>query len=74
MALRLSLDYLIKANLPLAGGWLAKGERILEDEAEALEHGQAALTRAVQARSVMGKLDEAIAEARACVRDRQPVR
>ena len=26
MALRLSLDYLIKANLPLAGGWLAKGE------------------------------------------------
>ncbi len=63
MALRLSLDYLIKANLPLAGGWLAKGERLLEDEDEALEHGQAALVRAQQAVLVFGKLDEAIAQA-----------
>ena len=63
MALRLSLDYLIKANLPLAGGWLAKGERILEDEDEALEHGQAAMVRAEQATLVFGKFDEAVAQA-----------
>ena len=64
MALRLSLDYGIKANLPLASGWLAKGERLLQDEAEGLEHGRAALVRAIQALTITGKFDEAIEQAK----------
>ena len=71
IALRLAFDYFPKGNLPLFRGWLAKGERILEDEPESLEHGRAALTRAVQAGEIMGKFDEAIAEAGACIRHRQ---
>ena len=63
IALRLAFDYFPKGNLPLFRGWLAKGERILADEPESLEHGRAALTRAVQAGEIMGKFDEAIAEA-----------
>ena len=54
IALRLAFDYFPKGNLPLFRGWLAKGERILEDEPESLEHGRAALTRAVQAGEIMG--------------------
>jgi class 3 adenylate cyclase len=64
MALRLSLDYGIKANLPLANGWLAKGERILADEDEGLEHGRAALVHAIQALTITGKFDESIAQAK----------
>jgi class 3 adenylate cyclase len=64
MALRLSLDYGIKANLPLASGWLAKAERLLQDEAEGLEHGRAALVRAIQALTITGKFDEAIEQAK----------
>jgi class 3 adenylate cyclase len=64
IALRLALDYFPKGNLPLFGGWLAKGERLLEDEPESLEHGRAALVRATQAGEIMGKLDEAIAHAK----------
>ncbi len=63
VALQLALDYFPKGNLPLFGGWLAKGERLLEDEPESLEHGRAALARAVQAGEIMGKFDEAIAHA-----------
>jgi class 3 adenylate cyclase len=63
IALRLAFDYFPKGNLPLFRGWLAKGERILADEPESLEHGRAALTRAVQAGEIMGEFDEAIAEA-----------
>jgi class 3 adenylate cyclase len=64
IALRLALDYLPKGNLPLLRGWLAKGERILEDEPESLEHGRAALVRATEAGEIMGKFDEAIAHAK----------
>ncbi len=63
VALQLALDYFPKGNLPLFGGWLAKGERLLEDEPESVEHGRAALARAVQAGEIMGKFDEAIAHA-----------
>jgi class 3 adenylate cyclase len=63
MAIRLSLDYLVKANLPLFSGWLAKGERILTDEPESREHGQAALVHAFQSAEVLGKFDDAIEQA-----------
>jgi class 3 adenylate cyclase len=63
MAVRLSLDYMAKANLPLFSGWLAKGERILADEPESLAHGQAALVHAFQSTEVLGKFDDAIDEA-----------
>jgi class 3 adenylate cyclase len=64
VALRLALDYFPKGNLPLFGGWLAKGDRILEDEHESLEHGRAALVHAIQAGEIQGKLDEGIAHAK----------
>jgi class 3 adenylate cyclase len=63
VALQLALDYFPKGNLPLFNGWLAKGERLLENEPESLEHGRGALARAVHAGEIMGKFDEAIAQA-----------
>lgn len=60
IALRLSVDYMSKGAMPLAGGWLAKGERQLEGEPESREHGQAALARSLQA-EIMGRLDESLA-------------
>jgi class 3 adenylate cyclase len=65
VALQLALDYFPKGNLPLFSGWLAKGERLLEEEPESLEHGRAALARAVHAGEIMGKLEEGIAHAQA---------
>lgn len=62
IALRLSVDYMTKAALPLASGWLAKGERLLEDEPESLEHGQAELGRSLYT-ELMGKLNESLAHA-----------
>jgi class 3 adenylate cyclase len=62
IAVRLALDYLSKWNLPVYNGWLAKGERILADEPESLEHGQAALVRAVAA-GWQGRLEEGLSYA-----------
>ena len=62
IALRLSVDYMSKGALPLAGGWLTKGERLLEDEPESREHGQAALARGMYA-EIHGKIDESLAQA-----------
>ena len=63
VAVQLAFDYFPKGNLPLFGGWLAKAERLLAEEPESLEHGRAALARSVQAGEIMGKFDEAIAQA-----------
>jgi class 3 adenylate cyclase len=62
VAIRLSLDYLVKLAVPLANGWLAKAERLLAEEPEGAEHGRAALVHALQAEG-MGKLDESLAQA-----------
>ena len=62
IALRLSVDYLSKGAFPFAGGWLAKGERLLADEPESSEHGRAELVRSLQA-EMAGKLDESLAHA-----------
>src|SRR5919106_5811103 len=48
IAVRLSLDYMLKAALPLSNGWFAKGERLLADLPQAREHGQVALVRAIR--------------------------
>jgi class 3 adenylate cyclase len=61
-AVRLSLDYLVKFAFPLASGWQAKAERLLADEPESVEHGRAAIVRAVQGEG-SGRFDESIAEA-----------
>jgi len=61
-AVRLALDYMTKGNSSLFNGWQAKGERLLASEPEALEHGQAALVRALSSQW-QGKLDEALAHA-----------
>jgi len=62
IALRLAVDHISRGAMAIAGGWLAKGERLLEDEPESLEHGQAALARSMHAH-MLGKLDESLAEA-----------
>jgi class 3 adenylate cyclase len=56
-AVRLSVDYMMKAAVPLANGWLAKADRLLAEEPESREHGQAALAHALQAET-LGKIDE----------------
>ena len=62
IAVRLALDYMTKGNSSLFNGWQAKGERLLAAEPEALEHGQAALVRALSSQWA-GKLDDALAGA-----------
>jgi len=61
-AVRLALDYLGRWNIPVFNGWLARGERLLADEPEAVEHGQAALVRAVYA-NWSGDMEAALAHA-----------
>jgi len=61
-AVRLSFDYMMKGTVPLANGWLAKADRLLATEPEALEHGLAALAHAMQAET-LGKIDEELAQA-----------
>ena len=62
IALRLAVDYLGKGAFPLGGGWLAKAERLLEDEPESPVHGRREMVRAMSA-WLHGKLDDAIAHA-----------
>lgn len=62
VAVRLALDYLSRWNIPLYTGWLAKGERLLADQPESLEHGHAALVRSVAA-GWHGRMEEGLAHA-----------
>ena len=62
IAVRLAIDYLMKWNMPLFNGWLARGERLLAGEPESLEHGQAELVRGIYA-SWTGNLAEGLAHA-----------
>src|SRR6185503_17598558 len=39
LALKLAIEYLAKGAGPISNGWLAKGERLLESEPDAPEHG-----------------------------------
>jgi class 3 adenylate cyclase len=62
IAVRLTLDYMMKAALPLANGWLAKADRLLGEELEAREHGQSALARAMLA-ELEGRFNDQLAQA-----------
>jgi class 3 adenylate cyclase len=62
IAIRLALDYLGKSQSALFSGWQARAERLLAEEQEAVEHGQAALVRAVAALWA-GQLDESLSQA-----------
>jgi class 3 adenylate cyclase len=61
IAVRLAMDYLTKGQSALFNGWQARGERLLADQPESREHGQAALVRAIAAQW-SGKLDESLAQ------------
>jgi class 3 adenylate cyclase len=62
VALWLSMDYFGKAALSVAGGWLAKAERLLEDEDESVANGYVAFARAANT-MMSGDLDASIASA-----------
>lgn len=62
VALKIALDNIGKGALALANGWLARGERILDDLPESRAHGMLAVTRS-QAALTAGRLDEVIEEA-----------
>ena len=70
IALRLAFDYFPKGNLPLFRGWLAKGERILADEPESLEHGRAALDAGGPGGRDHGEVRRGDRRGGACVRHR----
>jgi len=63
IALRLAIDHMAKGALPLGGGWIARAERLLADEPEAAEHGQAELARAMHTHFT-GELDESLEHSR----------
>ena len=41
----LAMDYGLRGALSVSGGWIARGERLLADEPEGVEHGHLALVR-----------------------------
>ena len=57
----LSVDHANRSALSVAGGWLARAERLLADEEEAVEHGHLALVRGMTALD-LGELDTAATE------------
>jgi class 3 adenylate cyclase len=58
MALTLGGDHANKGALSVAGGWLSRAGRLLENEPEGFEHGHLELTRGIAA-SFMGQLEPA---------------
>ena len=61
VATKLSLDHQARASLSVAGGWLARAERLLRDQEEGLEHGYVGLARALIAFD-SGELGRALEE------------
>ena len=61
LAVMLSTDHGARGAMSVAGGWLARAERLLGDEAEIVEHGHLALARGIAALD-MGELDVALTE------------
>jgi class 3 adenylate cyclase len=45
VAVPLAMDYGLRGALSVSGGWIARGERLLADEPEGVEHGHLALVR-----------------------------
>jgi class 3 adenylate cyclase len=49
LAVLLAMDYGLRGALSVAGGWIARGERLLADEPESIEHGHLAFARGAHA-------------------------
>ncbi len=49
LAMLLAMDYSLRGALSVAGGWIARGERLLADEPEGIEHGHLAFARGAHA-------------------------
>jgi class 3 adenylate cyclase len=58
LAMMISSDYGKKGSVSVAGGWLARATRLLENEPEGIEHGHLALSRGTAA-VMMGELEPA---------------
>jgi class 3 adenylate cyclase len=58
LAVMLSMDHANRAAMSVAGGWLARAERLLGDVAEGVEHGYLGLARGMTALD-KGELDAA---------------
>jgi class 3 adenylate cyclase len=54
----LSMDYGLRGALSVSSGWIARGERLLADAPESVEHGHLALVRGMQSID-LGELDRA---------------
>ena len=61
LALTLSWDHVGRGAFAVAHGWFANAERLLEGQAESVEHAQLTLTRAVTALYAEGNLSDALA-------------
>jgi class 3 adenylate cyclase len=61
LAIQLAGDYDNRSAMAVAGGWLARAERLLRDQEEGVEHGHLALARGIAALG-MGELGTADAE------------
>jgi class 3 adenylate cyclase len=54
----LAMDYGLRGALSVASGWIARGERLLADEPEGVEHGHLALVRGTTSID-LGELEQA---------------
>jgi class 3 adenylate cyclase len=61
LAVSLSLDHMTRGAPAVANGWLGRGERLLADEEEGVEHGHLALVRGIGAFD-LGDLESAARE------------
>jgi class 3 adenylate cyclase len=61
LAVMLGMDHLVRSEMSVSSGWVARAERLLAGEAESVEHGHLALVRGIAAYS-MGDFDTATRE------------
>ena len=58
LAVALAMDYGLRGALSVSSGWIARGERLLADEPESVEHGYLALVRGIHSID-LGEFDRA---------------
>jgi tetratricopeptide (TPR) repeat protein len=58
LAVMLAMDYGLRGAMSVSSGWIARGERLLADEPEGVEHGHLALVRGINAID-LGELERA---------------
>jgi class 3 adenylate cyclase len=66
VAVPLAMDYGLRGQLSVSGGWIARGERLLADEPEGVEHGYLSLMRGTNSLDLgeLGRAGEAFHRAR----------